>query len=204
MSERLARLKEYAWSSYRAYIGRAGREEWVDYEPMLELVGSNPKKSCSFYEQFVEKGLSDTDEAFLQELELSPRSIGDEKYRQWVDERHKALQADHLTEEDVMFRKERAFVDAQTILRIVAKAWNVPAAALAARRRNWSGKGMAAFMLEKYGGLSRRACAPLIGISSGVGAAYQILKMVEQAKADPAMAARLAKVEAQLEKESSK
>ena len=62
---------------------------------------------------------------------------------------------------------------------------------------------MAAFLLEKYGGLSRRASAPLIGISSGVGVAYQILKMAEQAKADPDMASRLAKVETQLEKESS-
>jgi hypothetical protein len=34
--------------------------------------------------------------------------------------------------------------------------------------------------------------------------AYQILKMGEQAKADPAMAARLSKVEAQLEKEPAK
>jgi hypothetical protein len=134
-------------------------------------------------------------------LGLSPRSIGDEKYRQWVNERHEIMQSDRRLEEDVMFRKERAFVDAQTILRIVAKAWDVHVEDLLVRRRNWSGKAMAAFMLEKYGGLSRRACAPLIGISSGVGVAYQILKMGEQAKADPAMAARLSKVEAQLEKE---
>jgi hypothetical protein len=55
---------------------------------------------------FVESGLMETDEEFLQELELSPRGIGDEKFRSWVDEKHQLMQAG-LNEDDVMFRKDR-------------------------------------------------------------------------------------------------
>ena len=99
-----------------------------------------------------------------------------------------------------MFRKDREWLGTRLILERVAAAWGVDVDALSARRRGWEGKGVAAYFLVKYGGLTRRACAPLIGLTSGMGVGYQILKVVKQMETDPVFARRIAKMEAQLEK----
>lgn len=36
LDERLAHLRAYPWSSFRAYVGLDRRQEWVTYGPLLE------------------------------------------------------------------------------------------------------------------------------------------------------------------------
>jgi hypothetical protein len=91
LSQRIAYLREFEWSSYRSYIGKAGRLSWVEYEPMLSLIGGKPKDWPAHSQTFVESGVAADDEEFMEALNLSARSIGDEDFREQVDERHGEL-----------------------------------------------------------------------------------------------------------------
>jgi len=69
----------------------------------------------------VEQGLEATNEALLEALEQSPRSIGDEAFRAWVDDQHAALLGKGLNEEDVQFRREREWMNPDEVMRRVAQ-----------------------------------------------------------------------------------
>jgi hypothetical protein len=120
LAERVGRLREFRWSSYRGYCGFDPREAWVTCGPMLDLVGGDAGRAGVRYERFVEAGLAKGDEEFRDDLLRSPRGIGDEKFRAWVDERHAAIMADHRRGEDVSFRPEGGSLDAGVVLARVA------------------------------------------------------------------------------------
>jgi REP element-mobilizing transposase RayT len=57
LRERLTRLNEYRWSSYRAFTGRERTPSWLACKPVLELVGGPKKEQVQWrrrYRQFVE------------------------------------------------------------------------------------------------------------------------------------------------------
>jgi putative transposase len=203
LTERVGQLRGYRWSSYRGYIGLDRREDWVEYGPMLNLASADAGRAGVCYERFVEEGLTEMDEAFRDELMRSPRSIGDEKFREWVDDRHESIMSGHRLE-DVALRPDRRCLEAGAVLTRVAALWGMKADDLTVCRRDWPGRGVAAHMLEKYAGLTRRACAPLIGLASGMGVNYQIKQTLARLKTDATLARQVAKVEAQLERESEK
>lgn len=203
LAERVAELREHRWSSYRAYVGLDAQEEWVSYGPMLGLVVGEASRVGRHYERFVEAGLTQPDEAFLDEMERSPRGIGDDRFREWVEERHQALLKTVDRPEDVAFRPAGGRVAPETVLNVIAKLWGVKPSELAKRRPGWPGKGVAAWMLEKYAGLTRRAIGPKLGIGSGTGVAYQIRQATEQTRSDRRLERLVADAERQLGREGA-
>lgn len=65
VKERIARLRRYRWSSYRAYVGLDRRPEWLECERVLELGGGKKQERFRKYREFVEL-------AVRQGLERSP------------------------------------------------------------------------------------------------------------------------------------
>ncbi len=63
------------------------------------------KRRAAKYRAYVETGLDTADEDFLGELERSPRSIGNEKFREWVDGCYRNLLEQRGVQEDVSFRQ---------------------------------------------------------------------------------------------------
>lgn len=58
--ERLKRLDEYPWSSYRSYVGRERGPRWLISEPVLRLVGGPKKERAHWrrrYREFVEEAV---------------------------------------------------------------------------------------------------------------------------------------------------
>ncbi len=201
LAERLAHLRAYRWSSYRGYIGVDKPVEWIEYGPMLGLTRQTGGREGRWYEAFVEAGLEAPDEVFRDELERSPLSIGDEEFREWVSARHREVAGNRLAE-DIAFRQERGVLSVEAVMGRVAAGLGVKAEELKARRHGWAGKGVAALMLEKYAGLTRRACAPWIGLTSGMGAGYQIRQAVIRLKHDPKLKRQVEKLDSFFEKES--
>ena len=74
--ERIELLRHYPWSSYRSYIGRCPPLSFVDYAPILEMMGRPKKKQASMYRRFVETGISDMDAAFIDAKKQSRLCIG--------------------------------------------------------------------------------------------------------------------------------
>ncbi len=173
-AEKVKHLRGYTWSSYQGYIGSSGKLKCVDYGPMFELVGGRKKdKECS-YRRFVESGIETEDEEFLVDLERSPRCIGSEKFREYVDSRYAELLQDRQVAEDVSFRKLGTFVPEDVVLDIVAKRAKVERADLLRRRRDSTHRALASSMLCKYSGLTQRAAAKVLGMKTGVAVSCQL------------------------------
>ncbi len=104
LGERVKCLREYRWSTYPSYIGKMARMDFVDYGPMLSLMEGRKKERPVRYRKFVEGGIREDDEEFQIELERSARSIGNEKFKERVDDCYAELHASREVQEDISFR----------------------------------------------------------------------------------------------------
>lgn len=195
LAERTAALREHRWSSYRAYMGTDPPEAWVSYGPLKSLIAGEGTNASREYERYVEGGLVQPDEEFLEAMIRSPRSIGDDKFHEWVEEKHQVLIKTHGRDEDVSFRMVGNRVLPEQVLRAVTAQWKISLPELARRRRGCLAKAVAAWMLEKHAGLTRRAIGPWLGIESGTGVGYQIRQAMDGMKADPGLARRVERIE---------
>jgi putative transposase len=58
VKERIARLRGYRWSSYRAYAGLEARPEWLECGPVLRLIGrGNAREQRRAYQVHVESAV---------------------------------------------------------------------------------------------------------------------------------------------------
>jgi hypothetical protein len=203
LPERVAYLREYEWSSYRSYIGKAGRLGWVDYEPMLRLMGGKPKERAAHYQAFVESGVALDDEKFMKALSLSARSIGDDAFREEVDERHGELLRERKHPEDVALRRVggTGTIPPADVLAAVALAAGVKEEGLKARRRNWAWKGIAAKLLVTHSGLTQRDCATWIGLRAGSAVGRQMEQAERELAVNKDLAYQVARVTARFSKQ---
>ncbi len=195
VTERLEVLRAYEWSSYPGYSGLGRRYEVVSEGPMLELVGGRGEGRRHAYREFVEEGLRLPDEVFAGEMWRSPRSIGDEKFREWVDERHEEAMGRGRLVEDVSFRREPlAGVSVEDVEAAVAKEWGVTVAGLKDRRRGGFVKGVAALMLVKHARLTQREVSARLGLRTGSAVSYQVRRLARQMERDEAISRRIARI----------
>ncbi|NLE66163.1 MAG: hypothetical protein GX608_01950 [Lentisphaerae bacterium] len=199
LGERIDLLRTYPWSSYLGYVVGSKRADWVVYEPMLALIGGRKKHQAERYRQFVETGLAEGDEEFQAVMRQSPRCIGDEAFREWVNEQHDALLSGRRRSDDVSFREvSGAPVKAEAVLEAVAKAAGLPVAELGRHTRNCLWKGIAARLLIKHAELTRRECAQLLGLTASSGVSYQMKKAEEAIASDAQLACEVNALEARL------
>jgi len=185
VEERIARLRRYRWSSYLSYVGQREPLDFVDYGPVLELVGGRKGRRRTAYQQFVESGVARTDDEFSKALKASARSIGSEEFRAWVDEQYKELLSGVARTEDVAFRRQLGHVSPERVLAVIGEAFAMQEADLRRRRRGCEARAVAAKMLCKYGGLTRRVAAGVLGLRSGQAVTWQIRKL-DELLGDPA------------------
>jgi hypothetical protein len=162
---------------------------------MLALVGGKDKAAS--YGQFVEAGIAEDDEEFLEAMRLSAKSIGSPEFRAWVDERHGAIMKKCRHPEDIAFRGRRGgTVSPDVILKAVAKLAETSIENLKVpQQRNWVWRGLAARLLVKHAGLTRRAVAPLIGLKGGAAVGYQIAQTEERLRTDDKFSACVSNLE---------
>lgn len=184
LAEKIACLHAYRWSSYPAYIGHGPRNDFINYGPMLSLLGGSRQASPGEYRDYVEDGLKSADDGFLGELARSPRSIGNEKFRAWVDARYSELLKGRGVREDVSFRQTGHQLDSAVILATVAKRAGIGQEEILARRRDASWRAVASLMLCQYGGRTQREVAALLGAKTGVAISCQLKKLRQRLAAD--------------------
>lgn len=185
--DRIKYLREYPWSSYRGYTGIGERNKFVEYGPMLSLMECAKKRRAAEYRRFVEAGVARNDEEFLAELERSPRSIGDDKFRKWVDECYEELLETGKTREDAAFRRLNGKQSPDVILCTVAQCGKVKKEELNIRSRDSRLRAVASLMLCKYGGLTQREAALMLGLTTGVAVSCQLKKLQRLQETDPSL-----------------
>jgi len=198
--EKVTYLRAYPWSTYPAYIGQGPRNECVDYEPMLSLMGGDKKVRPGKYREFVEGGLEATEDEFLGELEKSPRSIGNAKFREWVDACYRERLEQRGVQEDASFRQVGRHLETDLILDTVAKQAGIGRERLIERRRDATWRAVSSWMLCKYGGRTQREAAAILGAKTGAAISWQLKKLRHMLAADAKLRSKAEQIEKALQR----
>ena len=176
-AEQVEYLRTYPWGTYQSYIGQRKAFDFVEYAPVLGEMSGKRRKRAKQYREFVEWGLAQEDEDFKDVLKESPRSIGGDGFRAWIDELYQKMIDHHRRPEDASFRRITEPLSADVVLSILAEAFEVPVEAFNHRRRDSVLRGMAGRFLVRYAGLTQRAAAAKIGGVSGDAVSRQMRKV---------------------------
>ena len=194
-------LRKHSWSSFQAYVGLGLRNDFVHYEPVLALLGGRKDDREARYRQFVETGVAENDDEFAAAMWRSAQSIGSADFREDVDERYRTLLKDRRVPEDVSFRRVGNVLPAQRILAVVAAVVGVKANDLTVRQRDNRWRAVTARMLCRYGGLTQRRAAGILGVRTGVAVSCQLRKLTGLLQSDPGLQEEVSRVERRLKKE---
>jgi len=177
--ERIQILRDYRWSSYRSYIGKCKKYDFIDCEPILAMMDGPTRKQVSQYRRFVETGIVDIDSAVIYAKQRSRLCIGSDDcldrteslYRDLVEIRHQS--------EDVSFRNMRFSISPDEVVAVVCSSFGVERTALHQRTRNSLLRPMAALFLCDYSGLTQRQVAEMLKIGSSAAVSKQLKKLME-------------------------
>ncbi len=203
IEDRIKALRAYRWSSYPSYIGRRKALEFVTYGPLLGEMTGRKREWPKRYREFVETGLAETDDDFKVALKLSPRSIGSDDFRAWIDEQYQKRLKKHARPEDVSFRHTSTPLSANNVLAILAEIFKVDTAEFSRRRHGSALRAVAARFLIRYAGLSQRDVADLLTIGSGSAVCKQLATLPSKLSKDRRLRRQIKEIETQLEEARS-
>jgi len=198
IEERIKILREYPWSSYRGYIGKTQALKFVEYRPILAQVSGPERHWAGSYRRFVEAGLAEDDADFELALKRSPRSIGSDGFRGWVDELYLKQAEKHGRTEDVSLRHVTEPLTAETVLEVLAEVFGVGVGEFKRRRRDSVLRPVAARFLVRYAGQSQRDVARTLNVGSGSAVSKRLASLSGQLAKDRQLRALLAQAEKRL------
>jgi len=172
-NDKIDYLRGYKWSTYRSYLGKAREFDFVSYGPVLAQMEGKERTRRRRYAEYVERGLAQTDEEFQELLKESPRSIGGEGFRAWVDDLYEKVMGGHEAE-DVAFRRVTEPLGPDIVLGTVADVFGVKVEDLCRRRRDSGCRAAAARCLIRYAGMSQREAGELLKAGSGSAISKQL------------------------------
>jgi putative transposase len=196
--EKARYLRSYRWSTYRGYYDKKKRWGFVEYDPTLSLMNSPKREQPQAYQQFVETGLAETDDEFVELMKKRTRCIGSKDFRKWVDKEYENLKKVSARGEDVSFRRESELVDVAGILEIVSSFFGMELSELKERQYNSIARPVAARMLCKHAGLNQREAADVLGYGTGAAVSYQLKKLSMDIGADKKKAKQMGRIEKEI------
>lgn len=167
-------LRSYRWSSYRGYTGLCREEKFVDYSPLRAMTRQRGQTAKESYREYVEAGLAETDEEMKHLVRESPLGVGAKEFLRGLKAEVKALRGKRVKEEDIALRREMADLPEEDILVEICKALRIGREGLNRRSRNGWHRPLAAFLLQKHGGLAQREIAGILGLKTGSAVSVQI------------------------------
>ena len=182
IGERIEALRAWRWSSYPGYIGKRKALDFVECGPLLAEMSGKRREWPKRYREFVESGLAETDEDFQAAMGRSPRSIGSDGFRAWVDELYQKRVDTSARLEDVSFRHITEPLPADEVLAVLSRIFNVEEEVFLRRSRGSALRAVAARLLILYSGLSQRDAANRLHMGSGAAVCNQIKRLPEKLK----------------------
>jgi len=198
IEEKIKYLRSYRWSTYQSYTGRRKGLEFVEYGPVLAQMSGSRREWPRRYREFVESGLAEDDEDFKTALKESPRSIGSDGFRAWVDELHQELIENHDVPEDISFRRITEPLTPESVIEVLAKVFSVGEGEFRHRKRNSLLRGIAARCLIRYAGQNQREVAGFLDAGSGSAISKQLKRLSEMLPTDRRLCRLMGKAEKQL------
>jgi REP element-mobilizing transposase RayT len=182
IEERIKTLRAWRWSSYPSYIGKSKALDFVEYGPLLVEMSGKRREWPKRYREFVESGLAESDDDFKVALKESPRSIGGDGFRAWIDDLYQERLDRHARPEDVSFRRITEPLSPQAVLTVLCRMFHVEQEALLRRSRRSAPRAAAARFLTLYSGLSQREAATVLNMGSGAAVCNQLKSLPERLK----------------------
>jgi len=177
IKERMEYLRSYQWSSYPGYIGKRKQLDFVTYDPLLAEMNGAKREWAKQYRGFVEGGLADNDIDFHEALKESPRSIGSDSFRVWIDELYQRILEKQQNVEDASFRHVTEPLSVETILQVSAEVFSVDVEAFRERRRSSPLRAVAAQALIRFGGQTQRQTAVALDMGTGGAVSAQVRRL---------------------------
>lgn len=198
IEERIKILRAHRWSSYPSYIGRRKALDFVEYGPLLAEMHGKRREWSKRYCEFVESGLAESDEDFKVALKESPRSIGSDGFRAWIDELYQKRLGQHTRPEDASFRHISEPLSADDVLAILGEVFDVEVDEFKRRRHSSPLRGIAARYLIRYAGKSQRDVADYLAIGTGAAVGNQLKRLPEKLAKDRRLRRQVKQVEERL------
>ena len=177
LAERTAILRNYRWSSYLGYIGKAKREDFVDYGPILAMMDGSKKRVKSAYRRFVESGIMDIDSAVIMAKQRSRLCIGSDDSVERIENLYHELVDGRGQKEDISFRRQRFVVDQETVLSTVCKVFDADREALHRRTRNGLLRSMAAQCLCQWSGCTQREVGEILKMGNSPSVSKRLKRL---------------------------
>ena len=174
IEERIKALRAHRWSSYPSYIGRCKMLDFVEYGPLLAEMHGKRREWPKRYREFVESGLAESDDDFKVALKESPRSIGSDGFRAWIDDLYQKRVERHAKPEDAAFRHITEPLPPDRVLAVLADTFDVEVSEFSRRRHASPLRAVAAKCLIRYCGMTQRDVAALLNIGSGAAVGNQL------------------------------
>ena len=203
IEERIAALRAWRWSSYPSYIGKRKALEFVEYGPLLAEMSGKQREWPRRYREFVESGRAESDEDFQVAMKLSPRSIGGDGFRAWVDEFYQKRVEAHASPEDVSFRHITEPLSPDAVLAVLADIFAVDVSEFCRRRHGSALRGVAAKCLIRYAGQSQREAAATLEVGTGSAVCNQFKSLTGSLDKDRRLRRLLKQAETTLEKQKA-
>jgi REP element-mobilizing transposase RayT len=199
IEERIKILRAHRWSSYPSYIGTRKALEFVEYGPLLAEMHGKRREWPKRYREFVESGLAESDDDFKVALKESPRSIGSDGFRAWIDELYQKRLEKHTRPEDVSFRHISEPLPADDVLTILGEVLDVELDEFKRRRHGSPLRAIAARYLIRYAGQSQRDVADYLVIGTGAAVSDQLKRLPEKLGKDRRLRRQVKQAEERLE-----
>ena len=209
IKERIKALRAWRWSSYPSYIGKRKALDFVEYGPLLAEMSGKRSEWPKRYREFVESGLAESDPAsprgyaatsddFKVALKESPRSIGSDGFRAWIDELYQKRVEAHARPEDVSFRHITEPLPVNKVLAVLCGIFRVEEQTFFRRSRNSALRAMAGRFLIKYSGLSQRDAAKALKVGSGAAICNQLNRLPAKLSAEKGLRKKFQEAETEL------
>ncbi len=195
VGERLRKLRDYRWSSYRAYAGMEKMPSWLITGPILAFYSGGLKEQRRKYRQFVE-GVFDKEEGEDQSaFRSSTLAIGGDEFVDWIRGKLIERACEAKCASDIALRRQAEAVPVENVLNVAARILGVEPSAFEQRRRNSDLRGVAAYALCRFAGLTQRDAAEVLGIKTGAAVGQQLQRLRRRLLADSHLRERLARIE---------
>lgn len=187
-------LRQYVWSSYRGYAGLARPFVFVEEAPILAMIETSLKRQRQAYRRFVEAGIAETDQEFLDLLKEAPWGVGDAEFQGRIRDLHTDRIRQMKRKEDASFRRVTATVTATAVLDAVAREFGGESAALQIRQYDCVSRAVAALLLGRYAGMNQRDTAIILGMGTGSAVCRQLQRLRTRQAEDSDLAERVARL----------
>jgi REP element-mobilizing transposase RayT len=178
VTKRLAELRKYPWSSYRAYAGYSESPEWLRTQDILQRAARNKTQRVERYRADIQHRLSKGVEPLLRERLADGFALGTEAFRERI------RQAGKGGREIAGSGRLRQRVSFEALVSIIERLRDEDFKTFMARRGDWA-KPLLLWALRRYSGMTLGEVGGAVGGMDYTAVAMAIKRFDRRAEKAP-------------------